>query len=138
MVGSHLICDLSFPDPKLLVHEGNFLPQMLDACVDAKVQILNTFYHNFGENQGYTFVIALAESHISCHTWPEKNLACLDMFTCGKVSPELVFHLFKENLSADFIRNNHTLFYRGMTDNEVISDDNSTANNIPIFTGISP
>jgi len=28
---------------------------------------------------------ALAESHISIHTWPEDSVAELDVFTCGEI-----------------------------------------------------
>lgn len=32
---------------------------------------------------GYTFVILLAESHISIHTWPELGYITLDVFVCN-------------------------------------------------------
>lgn len=34
-----------------------------------------------------TGVLALAESHISIHTWPEHNLATVDIFMCGRSDP---------------------------------------------------
>ncbi len=34
--------------------------------------------------QGLTGVLLLGESHISVHTWPEKNLAVLGMVTCKR------------------------------------------------------
>jgi len=32
-------------------------------------------------------VAVLAESHISVHTWPERNFAAFDVFMCGKCDP---------------------------------------------------
>ena len=32
-------------------------------------------------------VLVLAESHISIHTWPERNYAALDVFMCGACDP---------------------------------------------------
>ena len=29
----------------------------------------------------------LAESHISIHTWPERNYAAIDLFMCGGCNP---------------------------------------------------
>jgi S-adenosylmethionine decarboxylase len=32
-------------------------------------------------------VAVLAESHISVHTWPERNFAAFDVFMCGESEP---------------------------------------------------
>lgn len=40
-------------------------------------------FHQFGEKGGVTGVVVLAESHISIHTWPEKNYVTLDVFVCN-------------------------------------------------------
>lgn len=40
-------------------------------------------FHQFGEKGGVTGVVVLAESHISVHTWPEKNYVTLDVFVCN-------------------------------------------------------
>lgn len=35
------------------------------------------------EGGGFTCVFALSESHISCHTWPEFNMATIDIYLCN-------------------------------------------------------
>jgi S-adenosylmethionine decarboxylase len=51
--------------------------------------------------QGVTSIAMLAESHISIHTWPEKNMAVCDVFTCGdKSTPEKGVEYMKEQLKA--------------------------------------
>ncbi|KUG08534.1 S-adenosylmethionine decarboxylase family protein [Solirubrum puertoriconensis] len=37
-------------------------------------------YHRFPGNGGFTAVVALTESHLSIHTWPEFGLATFDVF----------------------------------------------------------
>ncbi len=50
----------------------------------AKVEILNVSSHKF-EPQGYTGFYLLAESHLSFHTWPEKGIISIDLYTCGDI-----------------------------------------------------
>lgn len=38
--------------------------------------------HNFSP-KGFTGILLLKESHISIHTWPEKDYIAIDFFTCG-------------------------------------------------------
>lgn len=40
-------------------------------------------FHQFGDGGGVTGVVVLAESHLSVHTWPEKNFVTLDVFVCN-------------------------------------------------------
>lgn len=42
-----------------------------------------SYYHTFWNDNEITWVIALAESHISFHTWPEKDYISLDVFVCN-------------------------------------------------------
>ncbi len=90
--GTHLILDL-------------FGAQNLDNvdCVrDALVQasevigatILEVHAHKF-QPQGVTGVALLAESHVSIHTWPEKQYAAIDVFVCGNLNPEKAIEVFK-------------------------------------------
>jgi len=43
--------------------------------------------HQFSESGGISGVAVLAESHISVHTWPERNYAAFDVFMCGSATP---------------------------------------------------
>lgn len=44
-----------------------------------KLNKIGEVYHNF-ENGGFTAVVCLAESHLSIHTWPERNYITFDVF----------------------------------------------------------
>jgi S-adenosylmethionine decarboxylase len=46
--------------------------------------VLHRFSHKF-EPQGVTTVYALAESHISVHSFPEKGSCAIDVYTCGEM-----------------------------------------------------
>ena len=86
--GIHILIDV-WSDERL----GNlaFIKHVLTkAAIATGATILDYNFHSFGkeENEGVTGIILLAESHISCHTWPEKNFAAFDIFTCGNCNPE--------------------------------------------------
>ena len=60
---------------------------------------LNTVSHQFTP-QGVTAVTLLAESHISIHTWPEKQMAVCDIFTCGSADPTVGFEFMTGKFNA--------------------------------------
>jgi len=63
---------------------------------------LNTVTHKF-QPQGVTAVTLLAESHMSIHTWPEKQMAVCDVFTCGVSNPKKgAIHLGRKLKARDF------------------------------------
>lgn len=53
--------------------------------------ILKEFYHKF-EPQGLTYHFVLGESHISYHSWPEKNGAIIDLTFCKKINEDLILN----------------------------------------------
>jgi S-adenosylmethionine decarboxylase len=58
-------------------------------CVAAaNATLLHIHLHCFEPNGGISGVAVLAESHISVHTWPERNYAAFDVFMCGDARPE--------------------------------------------------
>jgi S-adenosylmethionine decarboxylase len=60
---------------------------------------LNTVSHQFTP-QGVTAVTLLAESHISIHTWPEKQMAVCDIFVCGECDPTVGYEFMIGKFNA--------------------------------------
>lgn len=85
--GKHLLIDLY--GAKHLTDLGFIQKQLSNAALLCGATLLDTRFHEFGENQGITGVALLAESHISIHTWPENEYAAIDIFMCGQCNPEL-------------------------------------------------
>ena len=41
-------------------------------------------------------MLVLAESHISIHTWPERDFAAIDIFMCGACDPHRSIPVLRE------------------------------------------
>lgn len=84
--GTHLILDLwgaSNLDNLTLMEDS------IKAAVEAaNATLLHIHLHHFTPNYGISGVAVLAESHISVHTWPERDFAAFDIFMCGDAKPE--------------------------------------------------
>ena len=59
-----------------------------EAIAAANATLLHIHLHHFTPNDGISGVAVLAESHISVHTWPERDFAAFDIFMCGDAEPE--------------------------------------------------
>jgi len=81
-LGRHLIVEMWGVDPALLDDEERLREMLLKAAEAAGGRIIGVLFHKFNP-QGVTGVVAIAESHISIHTWPEHGYAAIDIFTCG-------------------------------------------------------
>ena len=82
VLGLHLLLDLRECNPKLLDDLDYIREAMLQAAHGVGAHIIGESFHQFTP-QGVTGVLAIAESHISIHTWPEHGYAAADIFTCG-------------------------------------------------------
>ena len=64
----------------------------------AGATLLHIHLHRFGKEQGISGVAVLAESHISVHTWPERDYIAFDIFMCGDTNPEAAAAYLIKNL----------------------------------------
>jgi S-adenosylmethionine decarboxylase len=82
--GVHLIVDLHGAEG---LDDIDHIEATLRRCVAAaRATLLHIHLHHFQPN-GVSGVAVLAESHISIHTWPERDFAAIDIFMCGSCNP---------------------------------------------------
>jgi S-adenosylmethionine decarboxylase len=95
--GTHLILDF-WGAEKLddLERMENVLRQCVKRCA---ATLLHIHLHHFKPNGGISGVAVLAESHISVHTWPERDFAAFDIFMCGHAQPEEAIAILKRAFS---------------------------------------
>lgn len=107
--GTHLIIDLlgarNLTDKGLMEHAFR---RCIEEC---GATLLHMHVHTFLPSGGLSGVAVLAESHISVHTWPERDYAAFDVFMCGDAEPEKAVAILKEVFSAESA--NVQTFYRG-------------------------
>ena len=83
--GTHLLID--FWDASDLDDIAVAEAALREAAIACGATILHIHVHRFEENGGISGIAALAESHISVHTWPEIGYAAFDVFMCGSCEP---------------------------------------------------
>ncbi|NVM76818.1 S-adenosylmethionine decarboxylase [Duganella sp. SG902] len=96
--GTHVLADLSGIDAEKLSNCAALETLLRGAAEAAGAHVLFSHFHAFGAGQGVTGVVLLAESHITIHTWPERNFAAADIFMCGSAQPELALALIRKAL----------------------------------------
>ena len=82
VLGLHLLLELKECNPDLLNDLDYIRKSMLLAAHKVGAHIVGESFHHFTP-QGVTGILAIAESHISVHTWPEHRYAAADIFACG-------------------------------------------------------
>lgn len=99
--GMHLLVDLwgaqNLCDPHLIDRA------LRDAAEAAGATILHSHFHHFSPNGGVSGVVVLAESHISIHTWPERDFAAVDIFMCGACDPYRSLPVLKDAFRPDSV-----------------------------------
>lgn len=96
--GTHVLADLSGIAAEKLSSCAELESLLRAAAEAAHAHVLFSHFHGFGEGQGVTGVVLLAESHITIHTWPECGFAAADIFMCGKAEPKLALTLIESAL----------------------------------------
>jgi S-adenosylmethionine decarboxylase len=88
-MGTHLLLEVYDVNFDLLNDLKSIEKVMESGIQRAKMTILNVFSHSF-DPFGVTIIFALSESHVSCHSWPEKGCIAVDVYTCGPNDPNII------------------------------------------------
>jgi S-adenosylmethionine decarboxylase len=83
--GSHILVDLW--GARNLDDQDVIERALRTAAAACGATLLHIHLHRFTDSGGVSGVAVLAESHISVHTWPERDFAAFDVFMCGKCDP---------------------------------------------------
>ena len=100
--GKHLICDLKNIQNTEAMNSLETIREILDSiCIKYQFCVLGKMEHCF-EPQGHSIIYLLSESHISVHTFPEKNYIAMDIYTCRNYPNNSVYEEIYEFLVETF------------------------------------
>ena len=97
--GAHILADLWGAE---CLDDIDYMEDALRKAVEAcGATLLHIHLHHFGYGCGVSGVAVLAESHISVHTWPERDFAAFDIFMCGSCEPELALPVLQKHFNPE-------------------------------------
>ena len=86
-VGTEWLIEAAGCDPRLLRDEM-LLRRLFERVVaDLGLKTVGSIWHKFPGEGGVTGLIALTESHLACHTYPESGVATFNLYCC-RTRPE--------------------------------------------------
>ena len=116
MFGPHLTMDMYGCNKKKLKDVNfvfNFLDELPSMIGMTKIMPPYTFSYSGlkPEDWGVSGIVLIAESHISMHTFPEKNYVSLDIFSCKDFDVEAAADIIASKFEAKTYEKN--FFMRG-------------------------
>lgn len=90
---SHLILDIC--ELETLPQCEELMSELDDFCILEGITVFNRHHHVFGEEDAYTILYLLSESHLSVHTFPEKGTVAIDLYTCRPQSCDVCIRAFQ-------------------------------------------
>jgi S-adenosylmethionine decarboxylase len=105
IVGTEWLVEAAGCDKAALRDEGK-VRSVLDRLMDdLGLKSVGSVWHKFEGEGGVTGLIALTESHIACHTYPEYGIATFNLYCC-RTRPEWDW---ETNLEASLSASNVTV-----------------------------
>ena len=83
-IGTHIVGNLVKCDPDYLfgLDMNGIKEKVSEIIKNNDLTELGSYYHKF-DNNSFTGIVALSESHVSIHTWPELGVVNMDVYTCN-------------------------------------------------------
>ena len=106
--GKHYLASYIDCDDQRINDIDNLKKSMMNGIIESGATILSSTEKVF-ENNGFTILFLLSESHCSIHTYPENNSLFTDLFTCGdtcdykKYEKIMIEYLKPKKISSDLI-----------------------------------
>ena len=117
IVGTEWLIEATGCDPVAL-RERDVLEAVLSSVIsDLGLKSVGSVWHKFEGECGVTGLIALTESHLACHTYPEYKTATFNLYCC-RTRPEWDWEgNLKTRLGASAV--NVTKIERGTNQSEI-------------------
>lgn len=114
--GKHLICDFKKITNNKLLNDKLALKLLCkNLCMENNYTILGEVDHEF-HPYGCSFILLLSESHLSLHTFPERNHISFDLYTCRQYDDNNTYIEIYTNLcnklEASFIESDFKIIDR--------------------------
>ncbi len=103
IVGTEWLIEATGCDPEMLRDENVIRGIMSRVIDDLGLRSIGSVWHKFEGEGGVTGLIALTESHLACHTYPEYGTATFNLYCC-RTRPEWDWEgQLKTTVSATFV-----------------------------------
>ena len=104
--GRHLLIDCSRVPRSVCLDDQAMLDTMARAARRAGATVISQVRYHFGHDSepGFTAIVLLDESHCSAHSYAELGQIAMDIFTCGKTSPEKILEYIQEEVDLGEIK----------------------------------
>jgi S-adenosylmethionine decarboxylase len=117
IVGTEWLVEASGCDSAALRDEETLRSIIDTLIVDLGLKSVGSVWHKFDGEAGVTGLVALTESHIACHTYPEHGIATFNLYCCrSRAEWDWEINL-KENLRASNVT--VTKIERGDNESEI-------------------
>jgi S-adenosylmethionine decarboxylase len=87
IVGTEWLVEARGCDPGELRNEAALRAVFDRIIADLGLRSIDAIWHRFPDEGGVTGIVALTESHLACHTYPEYGTATFNLYCC-RTRPE--------------------------------------------------
>ncbi len=99
-LGRHILAEYHGCDRRVIEDRDAVRLLLLECARLMNATIVTDVFHSFNPH-GVSGVVVIAESHAAVHTWPERGIASVDIFTCGaNIKPSAALDFLKQGFGA--------------------------------------
>ena len=98
--------DVSF---MTMAGKDTLIQALANAAVAGGMKVFDKRLTSYGSdpNFGFSYLVVLGQSHIMLHTWPEKYMMNIDIFTCGSEgNPQSILQYIQKMFKPDHVQTN--------------------------------